>query len=133
MFRKKIDSLPYGSPETKSRVELDIFRRLMSPEEAEIASKLLGELEDIQSISQRVGMAIEILEPILEELARKKVIFKLVSAPEPLYSLVPYMPGIFEFQERDIEKCEPELVELFEKYYRFPLYVDNQYNYFSIY
>ena len=113
-FQEKLDSLPIPSPKTESRVELEIFKRLMSPEEAEVACNLSGQPEDLKTISQRAGMEVEKLAPVLEELARRGVIFKVVFAPEPLYCLVPVMPGVYEFQ---LNRLSPEMVNLFDKYY----------------
>ncbi|MDY6974470.1 MAG: hypothetical protein SV775_19485, partial [Thermodesulfobacteriota bacterium] len=84
-FREKLNGLPVRSGETESQVDLEIFKRLMSPEEAEIACYLSGKPEDLKTISQRAGIEVEKLAPVLEELAGRGLIFRVVSAPEPLY------------------------------------------------
>ena len=58
-------------------------------------------------------LEVEKLKTVLEEMVKKGAIFK-VYTKEPLYSLVPMMPGIYEFQ---LGKLTPDMVELFEKYY----------------
>lgn len=113
-FRKKLDSFPIPTPETESKMELDFLKNLMSPEEAGIACNLSGQPEDLKTIAQRAGMEPGQLEPVLEDLAKKGVIFKVVFTPEPLYCLFPIMPGIYEFQ---VNRLSPEMVTLFEKYY----------------
>ena len=113
-FREKLNSLPIRSGETESKVDLEIFKRLMSPEEAEVACYLSGQPEGLKTISQRAGIEVEKLAPVLEEMARKGLIFKVVSAPEPLYCLHQVMPGIYEYQVGWLSR---EMVELFEEYY----------------
>lgn len=113
-FREKIDtSIPITSPATESKVEIEILKRLMTPDEAEIACHLSAQPEDAATISKRAGMEVEKLRTVLEGLVKKGVIFK-VYTEEPLYSLVPMLPGIFEFQ---VGKLTPDMAELFEKYY----------------
>jgi len=113
-LREKIDSsIPIPTPATKNRVEIEILRRLMTPEEAEIASHLSGQPEPAAAIAEHVGMAVNELRPLLEKLVKKGVIFKAYTA-EPLYSLATMMPGIYEFQ---VGRLTPDMVRLFEKYY----------------
>lgn len=113
-FRKRIDeACPFPTPSTESKVELEILSKLMTPEEAEIACNLSGDPETAQTVSARAGIAVETLRPVLEELVRKGVIFK-VYTEDPLYSLAPVMPGIWEFQLRSMT---PELLSLFQRYY----------------
>lgn len=113
-FRKKLDTtflLP--TPETESKVEIEILSKLMSPDEAEIACIVSPQPENAQVIAARAGIHVERIRPLLDELARKGVIFK-VYVDDPLYRLFPMMPGIFEFQAGRITA---EFAELFEKYY----------------
>lgn len=113
-FRKKIDeACPFPTPSTESKVELEILSRLMTPEEAEIACHLSGDPETAQTVAARAGISAESLHPVLEELVRKGVIFK-VYTEDPLYSLAPVMPGIWEFQ---LNNMTPELLSLFQRYY----------------
>lgn len=105
--------IPIPTPATQSRVEIEILRRLMLPDEAEIACHLSGQPEPATAIAQRGGMAVDQVRPILEELVKKGVIFKVYTA-DPLYSLATMMPGIYEFQ---VNRLTPDMVALFEKYY----------------
>jgi NAD-dependent dihydropyrimidine dehydrogenase PreA subunit len=51
---------------------------------------------------------------MLEKMASKGVIYREVTAPEPLYCLVPFKPGIQDFL---IPRYTPEMAKLFEKYF----------------
>ena len=57
-FREKLNSLPIRSGETESNVDLEIYKRLMSPEEAEIACHLSGQPEGLETISERAGIEV---------------------------------------------------------------------------
>jgi Pyruvate/2-oxoacid:ferredoxin oxidoreductase delta subunit len=113
-LREKIDtSVPIPTPATDSKVEIEILKKLITPDEAEIASNLSPLPENADTIAQRAGMDVEQLKPVLETLARKGLIFK-VYADDPLYNLVPMLPGIYEFQ---VGRLSIDMIELFEKYY----------------
>ena len=113
-LREKIDqSIPITTPATESKVEIEILKRIITPDEAEIACQLSAQPEDAATIARRAGMEVEKLKTVLEEMVKKGAILK-VYTEEPLYSLVPMMPGIYEFQ---LGKLKPDMVELFEKYY----------------
>ena len=113
-LREKIDqSIPITTPATESKVEIEILKRIITSDEAEIACQLSAQPEDAATIAQRAGMEVEKLKTVLEEMVKKGAIFK-VYTEEPLYSLAPMMPGIYEFQ---LGKLTPDMVELFEKYY----------------
>lgn len=114
-FRERIDTMfPFPAPETDSKVEIEIFRLLMTPEEAEMACALSPQPENAESIAGRVGSTAETTRPVLEELVRKGILFKIY-VEDPLYCLAPMIPGIWEFQ---LGKFTPELVDLLQKYYR---------------
>jgi electron transport complex protein RnfB len=113
-FREKLDAtFPFPTPATESKVEIEILSKLMTPEEAEIACNLSPQPENAQSIATRVCISVEKIRPVLEDLARKGVLFEIY-ADDPLYCLVPLMPGIYEFQ---VGTVTPTFAALFEKYY----------------
>jgi hypothetical protein len=77
-FREKIDrACPFPTPSTGSKVEFEIPARLMTREEAEIACYLSGDPETTETVAARAGVGAETLRPVLEELVRKGVIFKV--------------------------------------------------------
>ena len=113
-LREKIDqSSPIPTPATESKIEIEILKRIFNPDEAEIACQLSAQPQDVATIAKRAGMEVEKLKTALEEMVKKGAIFK-VYTEEPLYSLFPMMPGIYEWQ---LGKLTPDMVELFEKYY----------------
>ena len=71
-LREKIDtSIPIPTPATKSKVEIEILKKLITPDEAEIACSLSPLPEDVNTIAQRAEMDVEKLKPVLEEFGKK--------------------------------------------------------------
>lgn len=112
-FLKKIENLPIKTARTQSNVEVEILKRLMTPEEAEIGSHLSGLPEPAAVIAERASMDETELKKMLDSMVRKGVIFK-VYTEEPLYCLVAMIPGIYEFQ---VGRLSEEDVKLWERYY----------------
>ncbi len=107
-----LDNLPGGFPETDSGVELRILKRLFSEQEAQIATALTLIPETVGSISPRVQMAPALLEKVLDEMARKGLIFKL-EKKETLYMAAQFVIGIWEFHVNDLD---PDLIADFNAY-----------------
>jgi ferredoxin len=110
---EKLGSLPFDSPRTESKVEIEILNGLMTPDQAEIACNLSAMPEPVAAIAERAGMDAKELSATLDALVKKGVIFK-VYTEEPLYSLVSMFPGIIEFQ---VGRLTPEDVERWNRYY----------------
>lgn len=109
-----MSSLPFSSPRTESKVEIELLKRHFTPEEAEIASHLTGMPETAASIAQRTGMDAKALEEVLEMLVKKRSIFK-VFTKEPLYSLPASL--IFGIQDWQVGRISADEVELWHQYW----------------
>lgn len=112
-FMDKLGTLPINSPRTESRIEIDILQRLMTPEEAEIACNLSFFPEPLSVIAERAACNGDDLKKDLEAMVKKGVIFKYYTE-DPLYSLYPMIPGVWEFQ---LEKLGPDDVRRWEQYW----------------
>jgi hypothetical protein len=55
-----LDKLPNGFPRTPSRVEIHILKKIFSPEEASLASRLCGDPEPVDEIAKRTGLPAEV-------------------------------------------------------------------------
>jgi Na+-translocating ferredoxin:NAD+ oxidoreductase RNF subunit RnfB len=115
-LRQHIDQfMPVGFPSTKSGVEINILKRLFSPEEAELAMKLGPVPETVAEIFPRLkesGITIEELEKRLDSMAMKALIMggKLAAGGkgEKRYSLAQWAIGIYEFQ---VDRLSKELAK----------------------
>jgi Pyruvate/2-oxoacid:ferredoxin oxidoreductase delta subunit len=111
---KKLDKLPQGYPSTESGVELEILRKIFSPDDAEMALRLKPFPETAQNAAKRLGMAEEELRMTLDGMASRGQIVALKANGSRKYALAPFVVGIFEFQ---VSRMDRELAELCEAYW----------------
>ena len=100
-LQKHLDKLPIGYPRTESGVEIRILKRLFTPEEAIIATKLSMAPEPLSGIYKRVketGMSIEELERVLEHMVHKGTILTNKKDDEKYYRNAMLAVGMFELQ-----------------------------------
>lgn len=108
---RHLDRLPGGFPPTESGVEIRILKRLFSPEQAELASHLTLISETVPVISLRSGLAVKKVAAVLEQMARKGLVFK--SSNPTRYMAAQFVVGIWEYQ---VGHLNPGLVEDMEAY-----------------
>lgn len=97
-LRARLDDLATGYPATESKIEIRLLKRLFTEEEAELYLQLSPFLEKPQAVAVRLNRDAEELEPILERMAQKGLLFRKRKGDLVRYSAVPYVVGIFEHQ-----------------------------------
>ena len=97
-LRARLDDLANGYPATESKIEIRLLKRLFTEEEAELYMQLSPFLEKPRDVAKRLSRDVGELEPILEHMARKGLLFRLRKGDLIRYSAVPYVVGIFEHQ-----------------------------------
>jgi len=112
-LRQFMDSLPAGYPSTPTGVELKILRKLYTPEEAELTMKLTQSPEEASAVAARLGVPENELAPMLEDMARKGLIFRTREGDKRLYRAFQFIVGVYEFQ---LPRLDREFCELFEEY-----------------
>ncbi len=112
--RERLDMFPQGFPKTASGVELEILRRLFTPGEAEILLTLRPSSEPASQIAARVSRDREEMGNKLYEMSKKGLIMR-ITAPDGqmLYSLAPWIIGIWEFQLKNLDQEFARLKERF--------------------
>ncbi len=103
--------MPIGLPPTKLGVELRLLKHLFTPQEAKIATMLkfswFDKMEPLEIIYERVkniGMSIEDLEHILDNIAKKGAIMSKKGNGKKTYCNALLMVGMFEFQVNKLTK-----------------------------
>lgn len=117
-LQERLDTNAAGAPPTPSFDK--ILRILFSPEEAELANYLTWRLQPVSKLSDKTGMAPDKLTEMLETMADRGVIFaKLQAGSENRYSLLPTIPGLYEFPFMRPERNPhiDELRVLWEQYF----------------
>jgi len=99
-----LDNLPAGFPPTETGVELRILKRLFSQQEAQIAPGLTMMPEPVAAIAQRMGRDEAELAPMLEEMSKKGLIFRLTKGGEKHYMAAQFVIGIWEYHLNDLDQ-----------------------------
>lgn len=94
---KRLDKLPIPFPATASGVEVKILENWFTEEEASIALVMNGVPESVEKIAKRLNMEPEKLGPILENMALKGLMFRLVKGEKRFYNIMPLAEGMWEF------------------------------------
>jgi electron transport complex protein RnfB len=113
-LQEHLDSLPVGFPKTDSGIEIKILKKIFTPEEAEMAVKLTMIPETVEDFSKRTGMDSSEAGEKLEAMAKKGQIFRMKRKENLYYSAAVFVPGIWEYQLKNLDR---ELAELFEEFY----------------
>jgi electron transport complex protein RnfB len=97
-LRQRLDDLASGFPATESGVELKLLEKLFTGDEAELFVKLSPLPEKPEDVAKRLDRDPEETAALLEGMAQKGLVFRLRKGGTAKYSAVPFVPGIFDFQ-----------------------------------
>lgn len=104
-LREHLDRLPGGFPPTESGVEIRILKSLFSQAEAELAKYLRPKLETAMVIAERAGRSEQETAALLEEMARKGLIFSIETNERPAaYMAAQFVVGIWEYHVNDLDE-----------------------------
>ncbi len=112
---KMLDSIPNGYPPTDDGLEIRILKKIFTPEEAEVATKLKMKYETPEAIALRTGMDAAYLKEMLHKMGNQGQIFGVKIGPVRIYKLAPFAFGIYEFQ---VNRLDRELAEMVEEYFK---------------
>jgi len=94
-LQEKIDRHPMGAP--RHPAILDLLKELFTPEEARLALTMSFNGLETGEIAKRAEISAEEAVRLLESMAKKGAIYCVKSRGNVRYSLMPPMPGFFEF------------------------------------
>ena len=112
-LRSFLDTLPGGFPKTQDGVEIELLKKLFSPEQAGVAVQLNRIPEAPEDIAFRLEMETVELEEKLAIMAQEGLIMRVRKNGKPYYSAMSFAIGVYEAQ---LNRLDRELCELFEKY-----------------
>ncbi|MGQ9843005.1 MAG: hypothetical protein ACUVRK_05510 [Spirochaetota bacterium] len=113
-LQKRLDMYSLGFPQTQSKIEITILKKLFSHDDAKLFLELSPMLETAQNIATRIGKSLEEIERHLDDMAKRGLIFKKTKEGISKYGAIPFIHGVFEFQVKRINK---DLALLLEQYY----------------
>jgi len=94
-LREILHKNPIGAPPSSAFDE--ILRILFTPEEAEVAVGMTFVPKSVELIAESSGVAKEKVESLCESMASKGIAFSRQKKGQKGYSLLPTVPGLFEF------------------------------------
>ena len=113
-LQEQLDQYSVGYPKTESGIEMKILQRLFSIEHARMYLDLTMLLEEPESVAKRNNRDIGETAIMLEDMAKKGLIFRLRRGDSVKYGAVPFVVGSYEFQLKYMDK---ELAEMVEEYF----------------
>jgi ferredoxin len=113
-LRARLDELAVGLPESKDKIEIKLLKRLFTETEAEFFVQLHPLLEAPDDVSNRLGRDPAEVAELMEQMAKKGLLFRKRDGERVRYAAVPYVVGIFEFQVKSMDK---ELAKVAEDYF----------------
>jgi ferredoxin len=113
-LRARLDDMANGFPETESKVELRLLKKLFAEEEAELFLQLTPLLERPADVAGRLGRDPDKTAEMMEQMAQKGLLFRLRKGDRVRYSVVPYVVGIFEHQ---LKRMDAEFARDHEEYF----------------
>lgn len=117
-LRELLDTHPAGAPPSTNMDQ--ILRILFSPEEAEAACHLTFMLQPVSKLAEKMGKDQQNLTEMFERMANRGVVMaKKSESGEHRYSLLPTIPGLFEFPFMRAERLpqREELAKLWHLYH----------------
>jgi electron transport complex protein RnfB len=110
-----LDTLPNGFPATESGIEIQLLKKIFTPEEADLFCDLRLSFETPQQIAQRTGRPLEGLEERLVSMWKRGEIFGIDFGAVKVFRMLPWAFGIYEMQ---LNRMDEELARMCEEYMR---------------
>ncbi len=108
-----LDRLPNAFPRTASGVELRILERIFTPDEAALGALLTREMEPVESVAARAGLAVRDTRSLIIHMARRGLVWIERRPGELLVRLAPFVVGFYEAQ---VDVIDHDLAHLMEEY-----------------
>jgi NAD-dependent dihydropyrimidine dehydrogenase PreA subunit len=113
-LRERLDDFASGFPATESGIEIKILKGLFTEEEAELFLKLSPVSETSQDVAKRLDRDYAETAELMEDMAKKGLIFRLKKGNTARYGAVPFVPGIYDFQ---LGSMGPEFARNMQDYF----------------
>ena len=113
-LRARLDELAVGLPKTENKIEIRLLKRLFTEAEAKFFVQLHPLLEAPDDVANRLNRDPGEVADLMEQMAKKGLLFRKRAGDQVRYAAVPYVVGIFEFQVKSMDK---ELAKEAEDYF----------------
>jgi len=109
-LQQHLDKQAVGYPATRSGAEIRLLKRFFSPEEARLAMHLTYKPDAIEHIKESAkgsGIASDMVEGLLDDMARNGVIGLVEKEGTRCFCTIPFIVGMFEGQ---LKRLTPEFL-----------------------
>jgi len=110
---EQMSALPNGFPRLPSGVEVQLLRKIFTPEQAHVAAALRREVQSPAQIAGQLGLPEAAVAAMLKEMARAELVWMGRADKGLGFRLAPFVVGIYEAH---LYQMDRESAELFERY-----------------
>jgi Pyruvate/2-oxoacid:ferredoxin oxidoreductase delta subunit len=103
-LRERLDDFASGYPTTQSGVEIRILKKSFTEDEAEIFLKISPIGEAPEDVAKRLDREPDKTAELMEGMAKKGLLFRLRKSDTAHYSVVSFVPGIYDFQIKTMDR-----------------------------
>ncbi len=97
-LRARLDDMATGFPETESKIEIKLLKRMFTEAEADLFLQLMPILQKPEDVAERLQRDPGEISDMMEQMAKKGLLFRKRKGDRVRYAAVPYVVGIYEFQ-----------------------------------
>ncbi|MGA3118674.1 MAG: 4Fe-4S ferredoxin, partial [Syntrophobacteraceae bacterium] len=112
-----LDTLPNGFPATESGVELKLLKKVFTPDQADLFCDMRLSFETADQVAKRTGRPLEGLEKRLIAMGKAGQLFAIDFGGTWIFKMMPWVFGIYEFQNERVDKDFAKLNEEFGPVY----------------
>ncbi len=110
----QLAALPNGFPRLASGVEVQLLRKILTPQQAAVAVALRREVQSAAEVAAQLGRDEKEVAAILKEMARAELVWPGRATRGLGFRLAPFVVGVYEAH---LWQMDRESAELFERYW----------------
>jgi|GEM_PF-1353829 len=112
-LREWLEQIGLGFSVSESNIEINILKKFFTEEEARMCLVCKAEAEPIETIAKRAGRDPDQIAYILEQMARKGLLFSCLpktTEPSKHYAVAPWVGGLLRFHSPTMDEELSQLV-----------------------
>ena len=104
-LRARLDDMATGYPETESKIEIKLLKKIFTEAEADLFLQLMPFLQKPEYVAKRLNRDIDEIAVMMEQMAKKGLLFRKRKGDLVRYAALPYVVGIFEYQVKSMDEA----------------------------
>ena len=109
-LQQRLDQYSMGFPATDSGIDQQILGYLFSEDDARMFLSLDQKLETVDQIASKLDRPSEEVAAILDDMAERGLLFRLIKPDNIKYGAIPFVHGLFEFQVKNLKRDFAEML-----------------------